>query len=67
MFEKIYSTFWYIIGEIEGLLYSIKCVFQFIHWTRVWSKEHPTATQDMYDEYAKEWWLERFPDVVDMV
>lgn len=67
MFEKIYSKFWYIVGWIDGLLYTIKCLFQFMKWTKTWSKEHPTATEDMYDQYAKEWWLERFPDIVDMV
>ena len=67
MFEKIYGKFWYIIGMIEGLFYSIKCVFQFMHWTKTWSKEHPTATEEMYEAYAKDWWLERFPDVIDMV
>lgn len=67
MIEKICGKFWYIVGAIEGVLYSIKCVFQFLHWTRVWSKEHPTATDDMYSAYAANWWLERFPDVIDMV
>jgi len=67
MFTKIYSKFWYIIGFVEGLLYQIKCVFQFMHWSVIWSKEHPTATEEMYNSYAKEWWFERFPDVIDMV
>lgn len=67
MFAKIYGKFWYIIGAIEGLFYSIKCLFQFMKWTRILSKEHPTITKEMYDSYAKNWWLERFPDVIDMV
>ena len=67
MLEKIYGKFWYIIGVIEGVLYEIKCVFQFIKWTKTWSKEHPTATDDMYSTYAACWWLEKFPDTIDMV
>jgi len=67
MLLKIYGKFWYIIGEIEGLLYSVKCSFQFLRWSKAWCKEHPTADEEMYKTYAKEWWLERFPDTIDMV